>query len=1141
MSRMLHAVHPALFALLGLGLLPALAGAQELPAVPRAAGPDLGTPPRVRVVGFEDKDSTSNCNPVVAQQGLCVEEVRFLDLDSAFEDVEPTLPQRAIYKNIAELYAHTWGDIAYRWGNEEDILALALGSYGVDVLPSTGAQWDSSNPDLGRAVALPSADLWLEAEHWFEGSESRRHPEVSPHFRQVRYHKPAGVTQPPESVILTGRFATRLAYDGKRHNYELMDGDKDSSGPFFEQMYPYEPTREFLTELNLLEQGRTSRAPLERFIVPASLKEASITPERAESQRREFYQEVMLDPEKGLSAVKEFASEEFRDFYHLVGMQIVRFAREEYTPTHIRVLAALVAMNSPPALLSETVATRDVVAASEGQTDDAELIARMANIAAFAGGGEFELNYNLLPKLLVEQYVDRFPLWHKPTERFLILFNSEIDQAIRDYLRDNHRPLTRLDDASINAWVEEVARPGREPDVLQHLKRIGLRLLVEELPQSMRDDVETRLLLDHVDMAISQRFDITPGYLATPDDVRGLSEAQWVGTLNIHNYFPAPVPDGPGAVDPTAICTTLDGRAALGEASFGVLNVDQLLVARDGLTSPEAVLWEAREVAPWLMIDDPLITKPEVARLVGLPGDASGDRAIYRVRWQVWSGWHFFWSTEAIGADPRERRVVLRTGAVCQDLVLAPPDLIPTLARAALLEGNFRPVSPVKGLNRKERKELDADARARRVAQRREEQVEQEEDAVQGAVEATDAPDQLEMATNTVEVVLEEDPERVLITAVGQVQQLSDLLGRKELDIGREVSVVSDPVEYVRAVARLPLYAEAKAGQPLAVVIFDARVAPGRQRVWWYRPRSPYVRTQRFAGGKWVRTASWTSVVEPMETPILTQVMPAYRPTQSVAAGSLFPKWQRLKHTDFTLAGNVGYMPVRDVTLECRDDAVLDSTVTPCDLLANGETESTEAITVDLSSLVTIYLLDRPRVAVEFGPALQIVSLVPRTSLSRDDPDHFGWAFAMSPRLGFEAGLRYAPPPWPLWRRGGGKVLWGAEKPDGTSRMARTEYGVRASGLVSFGYSGLELIGGVEGWAGYALRRELSPLSSITPYHPKFLIGPYISYQYTIPLVSDEAVAELDRYLTLVDRQELSVGVLWQLRMGGQAAIPEAP
>ena len=45
---------------------------------------------------------------------------------------------------------------------------------------------------------------------------------------------------------------------------------------------------------------------------------------------------------------EKVVQEEFDNFYDTLAVQIVRFARDEYTPTQIRVMTALMAMDSPP-------------------------------------------------------------------------------------------------------------------------------------------------------------------------------------------------------------------------------------------------------------------------------------------------------------------------------------------------------------------------------------------------------------------------------------------------------------------------------------------------------------------------------------------------------------------------------------------------------------------------------------------------------------------------------------------------------------------------------------------------------------------------------------------------------------------------
>ena len=68
-------------------------------------------------------------------------------------------------------------------------------------------------------------------------------------------------------------------------------------------------------------------------------------------------------------------------------------------------------------------------------------------------------------------------------------------------------------------------------------------------------------------------------------------------------------------------------------------------------------------------------------------------RALYRARWTLWSGWHLAWGIEPFEGNDR---LVLRTTAICDAMVLTSPDLVPTLVRGGLLEDQFFPTIPAK-------------------------------------------------------------------------------------------------------------------------------------------------------------------------------------------------------------------------------------------------------------------------------------------------------------------------------------------------------------------------------------------------------------------------------------------------------------
>ena len=112
---------------------------------------------------------------------------------------------------------------------------------------------------------------------------------------------------------------------------------------------------------------------------------------------------------------------------------------------------------------------------------------------------------------------------------------------------------------------------------------------------------------------------------------------------------------------------------------MGAIYVDQVFAGQDTQLNPEltndALLWDARFELPFIMFDNPVVNEPSVQRLVGLPD----GEALYRVRWTVWSGWHLLWSMESYEG---QTRLSLKTGAICDNTVIANPDLVATIVRA---------------------------------------------------------------------------------------------------------------------------------------------------------------------------------------------------------------------------------------------------------------------------------------------------------------------------------------------------------------------------------------------------------------------------------------------------------------------------
>ena len=113
---------------------------------PNAAAPPPAPPvaaPAVRAVGFVDR--APDCDPVQAWYGRCVERVDLLDLSEAWrEGADPSSETRATWRNIGELFARLWEDVAMRWGVDEDVLQSTLAEAGVIHLPDSTALWEST-------------------------------------------------------------------------------------------------------------------------------------------------------------------------------------------------------------------------------------------------------------------------------------------------------------------------------------------------------------------------------------------------------------------------------------------------------------------------------------------------------------------------------------------------------------------------------------------------------------------------------------------------------------------------------------------------------------------------------------------------------------------------------------------------------------------------------------------------------------------------------------------------------------------------------------------------------------------------------------------------------------------------------------
>jgi len=942
-----------------------------------------------------------------------------------------------------------------------------------------------------------------------------------------------------------------------------MDGSPEASGPFFEQLYPYERA---IQSRRVQEEDDYSLVPLTRFDLPRYLQSG------AEARGGPF-SPVRVDPgsDDAFLQMSADAASEFERFYKLVMVQIAQYGMEEYTENQMRVLGAVTAMHSPPgAVEKRTAFSRNLVAAAEGQTDDNDADRAVVSQGLVALDGGVELSYTDIPPDLAERWLATLVVRHPPRGRFYDELTFDLQILFGDLLKEEVCPdpdtsdgidcpartrLNSLDEATIKAWLSSWLKPGKDRTLFAtEIRSTALQKLVQGLPQRDRDEVETSLLLEQVDEAISKGMD-PDGRQVSPAEFTTLASTQWSTVLGRNRYEPEPITQGRGAIDPTAICTTLDGREALDEKSFGSVYLDVLTPVEDAAIDAcadieddvaredcryEAAIWSNRGTLPFLLIDDPRVNRPDLTRLVGLPG----ERSLYRVRWRIWSGWHLFWAPEKYtDGDVETTRMALRTGAICEDTVLANADVVPTLVRAALLDGPFRPTTPVRGRVKKAPPEEEGEARDAEAA------------LAEGQAAAESGQSKVTGAIGTA-TSAREDP--TSLGGAGDIEGTLDSLSGEALL--EDEAALPEPVKYIRGIVQPPLQSIATDEGGILLAVFDASAAGPRQAAWELIPRTPYVRERRrVGGGEHVRTAAWSLYVdaEP-KAPSRALVSPAYRPRPSVESEKAKPHWWRNHPKDWTLYGGVGGFPVRWVFVDCNDavaDAQNQDVVLPCGERPKDEYLLSEGFSAEVWALGTWWWLDRPRLGVELGVEARLdamqqgdLSLLDtqwfadrvdfgENVINQEDPFDYAWTFR--PSGGLVLGLKQAPRPVNLWRYRSQRYPWGAAAPDGSSDLGRFQYGVREGLLLGPGFSGMEVTWINELWMGWSIRNARSPHATFTPYHPALVLGPYVRYQRAWHpwFVEGE-----DRYLELANSHTLIVGARLNLRFKNKADnLPEAP
>ena len=1089
------------------------------------------------------------CYEVPPQRGGCTERVRFAPLPLAFTGEDPFLPAdfnpeedkartawRALTRNTASLYMANWDGIAMRWFRGDDPIASTIKASPIEALPQPSDTWLQARPEDRRLISLPHRNSWLDEARWVDDRDTAYE---DPFFPLVEVHPVAGEGDPgggiPRAALLKGRFAERLGFNNQPHPFEIMDADEESSGPFFEQIFPYNTARR--------ADRPTSIRPLARFQDARQLQSLASDEDVAALNLQPHEVPIFLEAD-ALNEFEERVQASFEEFSRLIGVSVARYALRDHTINQMRILTALTAMRSPPdAAVLDQGRYRGLVAAARGETDsDAQLgFDFQRQLGGISGG--IDLRLRTLPPAVRDAWLNRLvaeaitssaetrPRLRMGADEIL----EEAEYRLRNDavvgplgLRTDIR-LGGLSTGDIDAFLNEaVTQKSRlRPFVFEDARAIVLGAVLGGLELDTRDTYETLILLDHFDFSIAEQRRSIGGAPQPPAAVAAAGEGQFSAVLEAHGRTSNLVPQGLQAVDPLAICTREPGRAALAEPTFKPVMLDLIVHAPDpdGTVDAATVLWAARDQVPFLAVDDPEASVPMVTQLADLPG----PDALYRIRWRLWSGWHILWSPEAVGEQGRTR-LAARTAAVCENMVLTAPALVPTVLRGGLLSGELFPTEPFRW--------GDMQGKDRRVAKqnlRREGMVDPTV-RIPGNVTVGGAVQTGSKAAA--------QAEEIQTQGAGSMQGTDGLSKAGDMErryrpsvlVGNRVQEMTpgQTATYLRGIVNPHLRALSKELGGLILMVFDHAVADdGRPLGDAIKPRTPYRRVHRPARGpaREVRSAGWALWIPADGTPI-ARIGPAWRETDRVSNDNHpVPRWKPRRPGDWTMTSSLGVFPYRQVWQTCTDDPTWFDSVAPCETQWVSETDPrtstrSEGFGFDLGGMYAWWLSHRPRVALESGLEGRF-DIVPRgrVLLYEDEPE-FAWTFRFAGGPMF--GLRFAGRPSSLWRLGKKGSTWGPQRPEGGNRVARTQWGIRGGALFSPGFSGAEITGVIEAWYGRSIRNVRSTHQSFTPYHPSVVLGPFVRGQYTtlMPLIEPTpGHLVLDRAWTVIVGAKLNLRI----------------
>lgn len=664
----------------------------------RTADPSTSTTPAPRtiqpsIVAFRDKDLEENCSPLLAQSGDCVEYVEFripttpgtLDNSppcawlalpgSEDQDSLTGLRDACIADTLgAERWLTAWSterlleDLIYRWSSPE--LETSSGKAEQRTIGPLEEQWKESKPIQGsRTSVVAPAD-----SRWIIPTQQARWPGAEPVIFAPLAERMTPMTR------FGGRFA-----DAPYASMQSMPGDifaSEGGAAFFEQLCPYRPGF----------AGRTQR--------PWSGLDAC---------RNDLLgAKLGADEEEGLdgAAFAAAARARFELWAIHLGGDLLQFGSVDPTLTHIRTFSALAMMSHPPRAASDDGRMLGHPnPGSWGQPDSsAAPTTEDAQVAQVIRVNSRKLAEEALSES--SAFLSWMPRSGEDDLRPALVC------AARQQNANNGPPveiLDGLDAQSMRQWANTTKKLEQLTSVLSLAFDLWQRgepsaagcpsaasVATSQVVSSDSDSRRKQQLRWALAMSRAGRELVALPAQSSPAQVLERTTNVWIGSQEDSNISARLSEIGPGQVDPLAVCGLRKGAEAQSEPSVQRVTLDVLFEAPETVVSwssgVEPYVWAARRRLPFVALDRG--QAPTTTRLWGLPN----GRAVFRARWVLWSGWHVLWGlpNEKDSTDePASNAMVTQFSAVCEDMVLIPDDLVPTVVYASLLADTRRGTLPV--------------------------------------------------------------------------------------------------------------------------------------------------------------------------------------------------------------------------------------------------------------------------------------------------------------------------------------------------------------------------------------------------------------------------------------------------------------